>query len=96
MASKIDFKKEVSQIANEIQVEPYRVQVKHIKFKLGNCTPGKTVTFDFSVLDLDNLERKKVIMHEVRRHLRCRNLSKIFKLLLREHVSRVVVNERTV
>ena len=55
MVSKGDFKKEVSQIANEIQVESYRVQVKNMKFKLGNCTPGKTVTFDFSVLDLDNL-----------------------------------------
>lgn len=86
MVSKEEFKKEVWQIAEEINAKPVQIQIRHMKSKIGSCTPRKTIIFDCSVLTFEILERRKVIVHELL-HLRYRNHSKIFKLLLKEYVT---------
>ena len=87
MISKDEFKKEVWRIADEIHVKPLQIQIRQMKSKIGSCTPRKTVIFDCSVLNLESLARKEVIIHELL-HLRYRNHGKIFKLLIKEYVNR--------
>ena len=87
MVSKEEFKKEVWQIAEEINAKPVQIQIRHMKSKIGSCTPRKTIIFDCSVLTFELLERRKVIVHELL-HLRYRNHGKIFKLLMKEYVTR--------
>ncbi len=87
MVSNEEFKKDVWKIAKEIHAKPRQIQIRHMKSKIGSCTPRKTVIFDCSVLNLESLARKEVIIHELL-HLRYRNHGKIFKLLIREYVNR--------
>jgi predicted metal-dependent hydrolase len=87
MVSKEEFKIEVWQTAEELHVKPVQIQIRHMKSKIGSCTPRKTLIFDCSVLNLKSLARKEVIIHELL-HLRYKNHGKIFKLLLKDYVNR--------
>lgn len=91
MVNKEDFKKEVLRIADIMKVTPSQIQIRHMKKKVGSCTPSKTVVFDYAVLDYSHPRRIEVIVHELL-HLRYMNHGKIFKLLLKEYVSEPMNN----
>ena len=65
MVSKEEFKKEVWQIAEEIHAEPMQVRLCIMKNKVGSCSPNKVITFDISILNLDENFRREAIIHEL-------------------------------
>lgn len=87
MVSKEEFKKEVWQIAEEIHAEPMQVRLCIMKNKVGSCSPNKVITFDISILNLDENFRREAIIHELL-HLRYRNHGKMFKEILRTYIAR--------
>ncbi len=87
MVSKDQFREEVLRIAGEMHAKPTQIRIRSMKSKKGSCTPKKIVTFDYSVLDLDELSRREVIVHELL-HLRYRNHGRMFKLLMKEYLYR--------
>ncbi|MEM0136479.1 MAG: M48 family metallopeptidase [Thermoplasmatales archaeon] len=87
MVSKEDFKEEVWTISDEVHAKPKQIRVRKMKSKVGSCSPGKVITFDTSVLDLDGVSRREVIIHELL-HLRYRNHGKMFKLLVKAYSMR--------
>ena len=66
---------EVWRLAEQIHARP-------MKSKMGSCSQRKVITFNSSVLTLDDLLRKEAIIHELL-HLRYRSHGKMFKALLR-------------
>ena len=88
MVSKDEFKKEFWQIAEEINAKPQRVRIRHMRSKIGSCSPKKIITFDVSVLTLDKDYRKEAIIHELL-HLRYRNHGKMFKEVLKSYIKKI-------
>lgn len=84
MVSKEEFKKEVMELAREINAKPKQVRVRSMKSKIGSCSPNKIITFNQSVLELASAKRKEAIVHELL-HLRYRNHGKMFKTLLKTY-----------
>lgn len=87
MVSKEEFKKEFWQIAEEIHAKPQQIRVRHMRSKIGSCSPKKIITFDISVLTMDENYRKEAIIHELL-HLRYRNHGKMFKEVLKVYIKK--------
>ncbi len=86
MVSKKELRIEVLMLAEEIHVKPQQIRIRAMKSKIGSCSPGKILTFNSSVLDLDYSSRKEVIVHELL-HLRYRNHGKVFKIMLQSYMA---------
>ena len=88
MVSKEEFKEEVWKVANEIHAEPKQIRVRSMKSKIGSCSSKKIITFDSSVLCLDEPFRREAIIHELL-HLRYHNHGKLFKTVLKTYLNQV-------
>ena len=89
MVSKEEFKKEVWRIADEIHAKPKQIRLRSMSSKVGSCSPAKVITFDSSILNLDENFRREAIIHELL-HLRYRNHGKMFKEMLKTYLKRQV------
>ncbi len=85
MVSKEEFKSEVKKYAGKINVRPKQIRIRSLKHKNGSCSPRKVITFDTSVLKLDDIQRKETILHELL-HLRYKNHGKLFKTVLKTYL----------
>lgn len=85
MVSKEQFKKEVWKFAGEINAKPKQIRVRDMKSKKGSCSQKKIITFDRSLLNMDDHLRREVIIHELL-HLRYKNHGKMFKEVLKAYL----------
>ena len=86
MVSKEEFKEEVLEISKKIHAKPKQIRVRSMKSKVGSCSPGKIITFNSSVLSLDENFRREAIIHELL-HLRYKDHGKLFKVVLRTYLN---------
>ena len=86
MVSKEEFKKEVWEIAEEIHAKPKQIRIRKMKSKVGSCSSMRIITFDSSVLFLDEKFRREAVVHELL-HLRYRNHGKLFKAVLKTYLN---------
>lgn len=61
------------------------IQVRNMKNKLASCSSKGRITFNSCVLDMDMKEIKHIIIHELL-HLRYKNHSKMFKIMMRYYI----------
>ena len=80
------FRAEVQAWAKRIRVHPKEVHIRPMKRKWGSCSTTGRVTFDASLLRQPATFRKRVIVEELL-HLRVPSHGKLFKALLRAHLS---------
>lgn len=85
MVSKEEFKKEVWQIAGEINAKPRQIRLRSMKVKMGSCSVNKIITFDKSLLNTEPSLRREAIIHELL-HLRYKNHGKMFKEVLKAYL----------
>jgi hypothetical protein len=82
-----DFKREVLNWAEMINVKPKEIHVRPMKRKWASCSSKGRLTFSFELLDQLRQERAKAVVHEVL-HLRYPNHGKMFKRLLKIYLSK--------
>lgn len=80
------FLSEVRAWAARLHVEPKEVHVRSMTKKWGSCSTSGRVTFDADLLRQHADFRRRVIVEELL-HLRVPNHGKLFKALLRAHIS---------
>lgn len=81
MISKDEFKKQVFNLADKIEVEPREVHIRKMKKKWASCSAKGRLTFDTSLLNESTEKRLKIIIHELL-HLKYPTHGKMFKRLL--------------
>jgi predicted metal-dependent hydrolase len=81
------FQAEVEAWARKMRVRPKVVHVRPMKRKWGSCSTSGRVTFDADLLRQHAEFRKRVIVEELL-HLRVPGHGKLFKTLLRAHLSK--------
>ena len=86
-----DFKKEVLNWAEELDVEPKEIHLRKMTRKWASCSSKGRVTFSFDLLEQGFETRAKVIVHELL-HLKYKNHGKMFESLLRAHLNRKGIN----
>lgn len=82
-----DFKKEVTDWADEIGVSPKEIHVRAMKRKWASCSSKGRVTLSSSLLEEPLESRAYVIVHELL-HLKHPKHGKMFNSLLRAHLSK--------
>jgi len=82
-----DFKKEVLDLAKELQLNPKEIHVREMKNKWASCSSKGRLTFSFALLNQPLDIRTKVIMHELL-HLKYPTHGKMFNSLLTTYLSR--------
>ena len=87
MVSKEEFRKEVWQIAQDINAIPKQIRLRDMKSKMGSCSVNKIVTFNKSLLNMDQSLRREAITHELL-HIRYKNHGKMFREVLKAYVER--------
>ncbi len=82
-----DFKDRVKLWAEKIGVSQKlkSIHIRPMKNKLASCSSKGTISFDPCVLEMDREELDKVIVHELL-HLRYKNHSKLFKMVLKTYL----------
>jgi len=90
-----EFKKEVLNWAEELDVEPKEIHIRKMTRKWASCSSKGRVTFSFDLLEQDFETRAKAIVHELL-HLKYQNHGKMFKYLLRTHLSRKGINSKNI
>lgn len=86
MVSKEEFKKEVWDLASEINAKPKQIRVRSMSRKFGSCSPSKIITFNSNLLESDCTTRKEAILHELL-HLRYKHHGKLFKITLKTYLN---------
>jgi len=81
------FKKKVFELADMVGVKPKEIHIRRMNRKRASCSSKGRLTFDVSLLDENKEVRYKIILHELL-HLRYRNHSKMFHLLLRAYLNK--------
>ena len=87
MVSKEEFRKEVWQIAKDINAIPKQIRLRDMKSKMGSCSANKVVTFNKSLLSMDLSLRREAITHELL-HIRYKNHGKMFREVLKAYIKR--------
>jgi predicted metal-dependent hydrolase len=82
---------EVQAWARRLRVHPKEIHIRPMKRKWGSCSTTGRVTFDAGLLRQPAEFRRRVIVEELL-HLRVQSHGKLFKSLLKAHLS--VGNER--
>lgn len=82
-----EFKKYVYSWAERINVanKISSIHIRSMKNKIASCSAKGRITFDSSILKLPPEELNQIIAHELL-HLRYKNHSKMFKLLLKNYL----------
>ena len=81
------FKTEVAQWADKLGVRPKEVHIRDMSRKWASCSTKGRVTFSTALLDKPAKFREQVIAHELL-HMRYRNHGKLFKAVLKTHISK--------
>jgi predicted metal-dependent hydrolase len=80
------FHSEVASWAKRIGVTPKEIRLRPMKRKWASCSSRGRLTFDTALLQEPAAFRREVIVHELL-HLKVPNHGKVFKTLLRAHLS---------
>lgn len=82
-----EFKERVKLWAKKLRVEEKlrEIHIRSMKNKLASCSSKGRLTFDSSVLEMKQEEIDRIIVHELL-HLRYKNHSKMFKMLLKVYL----------
>ena len=80
------FKDEVRRWAGRIGVEPKEVYIRPMRRKWASCSSAGRLTFDTDLLRQPTEFRSEVIVHELL-HLRVPNHGKMFRALVRAHLT---------
>ena len=91
MVSASEFKKEVSNWAQELNVTPKEVHLRDISNKWASCSSKGTLTFSYALLNETDENRSKVIVHELL-HLKYPNHGKMFKTLYNSYLKKAGIN----
>lgn len=83
--TKDEFKNYIHQWAEKIGVRKKisSIHLRKLKNKIASCSSKGRLTFDVSILEHSKKNIDKIIVHELL-HLRYKNHSKMFKLILKE------------
>jgi predicted metal-dependent hydrolase len=91
MVSASEFKKEVSNWAQELNVTPKEVHLRDISNKWASCSSKGRLTFSYALLNETDENRSKVIVHELL-HLKYPNHGKMFKTLYNSYLKKAGIN----
>ena len=91
MVSASEFKKEVSNWAQELNVTPKEVHLRDISNKWASCSSKGRLTFSYALLNETDENRSKVIVHELL-HLKYPNHGKMFKTLYNSFLKKAGIN----
>lgn len=80
-----DFKREVLEWAEELDVTPKEIHVRKMARKWASCSSKGRLTFSLELLKEDFETRAKAIVHELL-HLKYPNHGKMFKTLLKYYL----------
>jgi predicted metal-dependent hydrolase len=83
--SKRQFKAQVAQWANKLEVEIQSLTVRPMRSKWASCSSAGNLTFNSELLELDEDLQRLVIVHELL-HFSIPNHGKLWKSLMRAHV----------
>lgn len=86
MMSPEEFKSEVYRYAHRLGVKPVEVHIRKMCRKWASCSSKGRLTFDTSLLKKPPETRAEVVVHELL-HLKYPNHGKMFRALLRAHLS---------
>lgn len=86
MITKFDFKKEVTNWSEKLELEPKEIHIRKMNKKWASCSSKGRLTFSFSLLDESYEKRAKAIVHELL-HLRYPEHNKMFNRLLSAYLS---------
>jgi len=82
-----EFKLDVLAWAKEVGVEPTEIHVRKMKRKIASRSSRGRLTFDVSLLEENDGNRLKAILHELL-HLKYPNHGKMFNSLLNAYLTR--------
>jgi hypothetical protein len=82
-----DFKREVTEWAEEIGIRPREIHVRAMKRKWASCSSKGRLSFSFTLLSQPPEFRAYAVVHELL-HLRYPQHTKVFKLLLSAHLKK--------
>ena len=91
MVSAIEFKKEVTNWAQTLNVTPKEVHLRDISSKWASCSSKGRLTFSYALLNESAETRSKVIVHELL-HLKYPNHGKMFKTLYNSYLKKAEIN----
>lgn len=86
-----DFKKQVAEWVEELEVKPKEIHVRSMKKKWASCSSKGRLSFSFALLNQPCDFRAKVIVHELL-HLKYPNHSKMFNSLLITYLDKKGIN----
>lgn len=89
MITEQSFKDEVLKIADLIGVKPKEIHIRQMKRKIASCSSKGRLTFDISVIKEPKEKRYEIIIHELL-HLKYPNHGKMFKLMLKIYLEKVL------
>jgi predicted metal-dependent hydrolase len=87
MVSASEFKKEVTNWSQKLNVTPKEVHIREINRKWASCSSKGRLTFSYKILDELPGTRSKVIVHELL-HLKYPNHGKMFKTLYKSYLKK--------
>lgn len=82
-----DFKREVSDWAQEVGVEPKEIHLRSLRRKWASCSSRGRLTFSYELLGKTSEERAIVIVHELL-HLKYPEHGKLFNSLMSAYLSK--------
>ena len=82
-----EFKREVSNWAHEVGVEPKEIHFRNLMRKWASCSSKGRLTFSYELLGKTSEERAIVIVHELL-HLKYPEHGKLFNSLLCAHLGK--------
>ncbi len=86
-----DFKKEVTEWAEEIQVNPKEIHVRAMSHKWASCSSKGRLTFSYALLNEPKENRSKAIVHELL-HLKYPNHGKMFQAMFISYLNKKGIN----
>ena len=90
-----DFKREVTNWAEDIGVQPKEIHVREMKKKWASCSTRGRLTFSYALLNRSEAVRAYAVVHELL-HLRYPNHNKMFKNLLTAHLRKKGFNPENI
>ena len=82
-----EFKKEVREWAQEMNLSPKEIRVKKLSARWGYCNTHGSLIFSSELLNQSEVIRAEAIVHELL-HLKYPNHGKMFNTLLKAYLSR--------
>ena len=90
-----DFKREVWNWAEELDLKPKEVHVRKMSKKWASCSTRRRLSFSYALLNESFEVRSKAIVHELL-HLKYPNHGKMFESLLIAYLSKKGIEARSI